>query len=326
MPRLSCNTPLEMSGLKRKDLLDIQSLTTDEIKLICQSARYFKDLFTRSVKTVPVLRGKTVCSLFYEPSTRTRLSFELAAKRLSADLINVTVSASSVVKGESLIDTVHTLEAMNADYIVMRHAASLAPHFLSKNIRASVINAGDGFHAHPTQALLDSYSILEKKGTLEGLTIGIVGDIKHSRVARSDIEAFKRLGARVILCGPPTLVPDEFTIYGVDISYNLDEIIEELDVINMLRIQKERQSGSHFPSLREYHRQYALTVDRLQRCKPDIIVMHPGPINRGIEIDHQAADCVNSIINEQVTNGVAVRMSIFYLLAGGTPLEEIEKV
>lgn len=323
---LKCNTRLKMSGLRRKDLLDIQSLSTDEIKLICQSARYFKDLFTRSVKTVPVLRGKTVCSLFYEPSTRTRLSFELAAKRLSADLINVTVSASSVVKGESLIDTVHTLEAMNADYIVMRHAASLAPHFLSKNIRASVINAGDGFHAHPTQALLDSYSILEKRGTLEGLTIGIVGDIKHSRVARSDIEAFKRLGARVILCGPPTLVPDEFKIYGVDISYNLDEIIEELDVINMLRIQKERQTGSHFPSLREYHRQYALTIERLQRCKSDIIVMHPGPINRGIEIDHQVADCANSIINEQVTNGVAVRMSIFYLLAGGKPLEEIEKV
>lgn len=314
-----------MKGLKQKDLLDIQSLTTDEINLICQSARYFKDLFTRSVKTVPVLRGKTVCSLFYEPSTRTRISFELAAKRLSADLLNVTVATSSVVKGESLIDTVHTLEAMKADYIVMRHAASLAPHFLSKNIKASVINAGDGFHAHPTQALLDAYSILEKRGTLEGLTISIVGDIKHSRVARSDIEVFKRLGARVILCGPPTLVPDEFTYYGAEISYNLDEILPELDVINMLRIQKERQQGSLFPSLREYHRQFALTVDRLERCKQDIIVMHPGPINRGIEIDHQVADSPNSIINEQVTNGVAVRMSIFYLLAGGTVLEDMEK-
>lgn len=325
MPSIRHIACLKMEGLKRKDLLDIQSLTTEEITLIFQSARYFKDLFTRSVKTVPVLRGKTVCTLFYEPSTRTRISFELAAKRLSADLINVAVATSSVVKGESLIDTVHTLEAMNADYIVMRHAASLAPHFLSKNIRASVINAGDGFHAHPTQALLDAYSVLEKRGSLEGLTIGIVGDIKHSRVARSDMELFKRLGARVILCGPPTLVPDEFKIYDVDISYNLDDIIPELDAVNMLRIQLERQKGSHFPSFREYHRQYALTVDRLERCKSDVIVMHPGPINRGIEIDHQVADSPNSIINGQVTNGVAVRMSIFYLLAGGTPLEEMEK-
>jgi len=317
---------LKMEGLKRKDLLDIQSLTTEEITLICKSARYFKDLFTRSIKTVPVLRGKTVCTLFYEPSTRTRISFELAAKRLSADLINVTVAASSVVKGESLIDTVHTLEAMKADYIIIRHAASLAPHFLSKNINASVINAGDGFHAHPTQALLDAYSILDKRGSLEGLSIGIVGDIKHSRVARSDIEVFKRLGARVILCGPPTLVPDEFSAYGVEISYNLDEIIPELDVINMLRLQRERQKGSLFPSIREYHQQFALTVDRQKRGKQDLIVMHPGPINRGIEIDHQVADSPSSIINEQVTNGIAVRMSIFYLLAGGTPLEEMEKV
>ncbi len=314
-----------MKGLLRKDLLDIQSLETEEITLICENARYFKDLFTRSVKTVPVLRGKTVCTLFYEPSTRTRISFELAAKRLSADMINVAVATSSVVKGESLIDTVHTMEAMKADYIVMRHAASMAPHFLSKNIKASVINAGDGFHAHPTQALLDSYTILEKKGTLKGLTIAIVGDLKHSRVARSDIEVFKRLGARVILCGPPTLVPDDFSIYNVDITYNLDDILPELDVINMLRIQLERQKGSHFPSLREYHRQFALTVERLAKCKSDIIVMHPGPINRGIEIDHQVADSPNSVINEQVTNGVAVRMSIFYLLAGGTPLEEMEK-
>lgn len=314
-----------MSTLNRKDLLDIQSLSTEEINLICQSARYFKDLFTRSVKTVPILRGKTVCCLFYEPSTRTRISFELAAKRLSADLINVTVATSSVVKGESLIDTVHTLEAMKADYIVMRHAVSLAPHFLSQNIRASVINAGDGFHAHPTQALLDAYSILEKKGSLENLNIGIVGDILHSRVARSDIEVFKRLGAKVTLCGPPTLVPDEFRIYGVDITYNLDDLLPQLDVVNMLRIQKERQKGSLFPSLREYHRQFALTADRLKRCKKDIIVMHPGPINRGIEIDDYVADSPNAIINEQVTNGVAIRMSIFYLLAGGKPLEEIEK-
>jgi aspartate carbamoyltransferase catalytic subunit len=314
-----------MSSLKRKDLLDIQSLSVEEINLICKSSRYFKDIFTRSVKSVPVLRGKTVCTLFYEPSTRTRISFELAAKRLSADLINVSVSTSSVVKGESLIDTVHTLEAMKADYIVMRHAASLAPHFLSKNIKASVINAGDGFHAHPTQALLDAYSILEKKGSLEGLRIGIVGDIRHSRVARSDIEVFKKLGARVVLCGPPTLVPDEFKIYGVDITYNLDEVLPDLDVINMLRIQKERQQGSLFPSLREYHRLFALTEDRMGRCKPDVIIMHPGPINRGIEVDNSVVESPNIIMNEQVTNGVAVRMAIFYLLAGGAPLEEIKE-
>ena len=211
-----------MNTLTGKNLLDIQSLTTEEVELICKTAKYFKDVFTRSVKSVPVLRGKTVCTLFYESSTRTRISFELAAKRLSADVINVAVSTSSVTKGESLIDTVHTLEAMNTDYIVMRHGASLAPHFLSENIRASVINAGDGNHAHPTQALLDTYSIIEKKGSLKGLTVAIVGDIIHSRVARSDMKAFKKMGAKVILCGPPTLVPDYFNQYDVEISYNLD--------------------------------------------------------------------------------------------------------
>ncbi|MEJ5361954.1 MAG: aspartate carbamoyltransferase catalytic subunit [Spirochaetota bacterium] len=313
-----------MSGLQRKDLLDIQSLTTEEILLICNSAKYFKSLFTRSIKTVPVLRGKTVCLLFYEPSTRTRISFELAAKRLSADLINIAVQTSSVVKGESLIDTVHTLEAYKADFIVMRHAASLAPHFLSRNIKSSVINAGDGNHAHPTQALLDVYSLMEIVGNIKGLHIGIVGDILHSRVARSDIEIFKRLGAKVSLIGPPTLVPDEFRMYGVDIYYEFDEILPKLDVINMLRIQRERQQGSFFPSIREYHKRFALTNERLKRCKKDVIVMHPGPINRGIEIDDEVADSSHSIINEQVTNGVAVRMAIFYLLAGGTPLDEKE--
>lgn len=314
-----------MSNLLRKDLLDIQSLSVEEINIICRSARYFKDIFTRSVKSVPVLRGKTVCTLFYEPSTRTRISFDLAAKRLSADLINFTVSTSSVVKGESLIDTVHTLESMKVDYIVIRHAASLAPHFLSQNINASVINAGDGFHAHPTQALLDTYSIMEKRGQLDGLHIGIIGDIKHSRVARSDIEAFTKMGARVTLCGPPTLVPDEFKVYNVDITYDLDGLLPQLDVINLLRMQKERQTGSLVPSLREYHRKFALTYERLGRCKQDVIIMHPGPINRGIELDNAVAEYPNTIINEQVTNGVAVRMAIFYLLAGGAPLEELGK-
>ncbi|HOE21458.1 MAG TPA: aspartate carbamoyltransferase catalytic subunit [Spirochaetota bacterium] len=313
-----------MSGLQRKDLLDIQSLSTEEILLICNSAKYFKALFTRSIKTVPILRGKTVCLLFYEPSTRTRISFELAAKRLSADLINIAVQTSSVVKGESLIDTVHTLEAYKADFIVMRHAASLAPHFLSRNIKSSVINAGDGNHAHPTQALLDAYSLIEKRGDIEGLHIGIVGDILHSRVARSNMEIFKRLGARVSLIGPPTLVPDEFTMYAVDIYYDLNTILPQLDVVYMLRIQRERQQGSFFPSIHEYHKRFALTNERLKRCKNNVIVMHPGPINRGIEIDDEVADSPYSIINEQVTNGVAVRMAIFYLLAGGAPLDEKE--
>jgi len=312
-----------MNSLKRKDLLDIQSLSVEEILLICTSAKYFKEIFTRTVKSVPVLRGKTVCTLFYEPSTRTKLSFDLAAKRLSANLINFSVNTSSVVKGESLIDTVHTLEAMKLDYIVMRHAASMAPHFLSRNIQASVINAGDGFHAHPTQALLDTYSIMEMRKDIAGLHIGIIGDIKHSRVARSDIEAFKKLGAKVTLCGPPTLVPDDFSLYGVDISYNLDELLSELDVINLLRIQKERQKGSMFPSLREYHRQFALTEERFRKCKSDVIVMHPGPVNRGIEIDDSVMESDRSIIQEQVTNGVAVRMAIFYLLAGAAPLEDM---
>ncbi len=319
-----------MNSLKRKDLLDIQSLSIEEILLICRSAKYFKDIFTRSVKSVPILRGKTVCTLFYEPSTRTRLSFELAAKRLSADLINFSVSTSSVVKGESLIDTVHTLEAMKVDYIVMRHAASMAPHFLSRNINASVINAGDGFHAHPTQALLDAYSIMEHlgrlaAGSLEGLNIGIIGDIKHSRVARSDIEIFKKLGANVTLCGPPTLVPDNFALYGVNISYNLDDLLPDLDVVNLLRIQKERQKGSLLPSLREYHRQFALTTERFRMCRDDVIVMHPGPVNRGIEIDDAVMNSPKAIINEQVTNGVAVRMALFYLLAGGAPFEEMNE-
>jgi aspartate carbamoyltransferase catalytic subunit len=312
-----------MSGLNRKDLLDITSLSADEIRLICDSAKYFKEVFTRSIKKVPVLRGKSVCCLFFEPSTRTRLSFELAAKRLSADFINVTVSSSSVVKGESLIDTMRTLEAMNADFVIMRHQVSLSTEFLARNTSASVINAGDGNHAHPTQALLDSYSLIEKRGSLEGMHIGIVGDIKHSRVARSDIEAFQKLGAKVTLCGPPTLLPDEFKAYGCDMTYDLDDLLPKLDAVNMLRIQKERQKGSHFPSIREYHERFAITEKRFRTCKKDIIVMHPGPMNRGVEIDDFVADSPSAIINEQVTNGIAVRMAVFYLLMGGKPLESL---
>ncbi len=311
-----------MNALNRKDLLDIKTLSSDEILLICETAKYFKDVFTRDIKSVPVLRGKTVYSLFYEPSTRTRLSFENAAKMLSANVIHVPITNSSVAKGESLIDTARTLEAMNADYIVIRHAAALAPHFLAKNIRASVVNGGDGYHSHPTQGLLDVFSIIEKRGSVKGLHVGIVGDIKHSRVARSDILAFTKLGAKVSVCGPSTLVPDEFKHYGIDITYNFDELLPKLDVVNMLRIQRERQKGWLFPSIREYHLLYSLTEKRFNKCKPDINVMHPGPVNRGVEIDDAVVDGPNSIINEQVTNGVAVRMAIFYLLAGGTQLQE----
>lgn len=312
-----------MNEIQRKDLLDISGLSTEEIHLICNSAKYFKDIFTRSIKKVPVLQGKTVCTLFFEPSTRTRISFELAAKRLSADTINIAASSSSLVKGESLIDTVNTLEAMNADFIVMRHPVALAPHFLARHSKAAVINGGDGYHAHPTQALLDAYSAIDKLGTLEGKHIGIVGDIKHSRVARSDIEIFQKLGAKVTLIGPPTLLPDEFKSYGCSISYNLDKVLPDLDAVNMLRIQKERQKGAHFPSIREYHKFFALTRDRLKKCKDDIVIMHPGPVNRGIEIDDYVADCPNAVINEQVTNGIAVRMSVFYLLSGGRQIEGI---
>jgi aspartate carbamoyltransferase catalytic subunit len=313
-----------MNSIRRKDLLDITTLDVEEISLIFESAKYFKEIFTRSIKKVPVLRGKTVCSLFIEPSTRTRISFELAAKRLSADVMTVTASASSLVKGESLIDTINTLEAMKVDFVVMRHPVSMAPEFLSRNCKASIINGGDGYHAHPTQALLDGYSVLERTGSLEGLHVGIIGDIKHSRVARSDIELFQKMGAKVTLCGPPTLLPDEFEVYGCDMTYNIDKLLPQLDVVNMLRLQLERQKGSLFPSIREYHQLFALTKERLTRCKKDIIVMHPGPVNRGIEIDDYIAECGNQIINEQVTNGIAVRMAVFYLLSGGKPLEGIE--
>ncbi len=305
-----------MKTTTRKDLIEIDSLSVDEILTICESAKEFKEIFTTSAKKLPTLAGKTVVCLFIEPSTRTRLSFELAAKRLSADVINIAASASSLVKGESLIDTVITLEAMNADYVVMRHPVSLAPNFLSRHCKASVINGGDGNHAHPTQALLDAYSIIEKKGSLKGLHIGIIGDIKHSRVARSDIEIFIKLGAKVTLCGPPTLLPEEFLSFGCSISYDFDKLLPELDVVNMLRIQLERQKGSVFPSIREYVKYFALTEDRMKICRPDIIVMHPGPINRGVEIEDSVADCKNSIISEQVTNGIAVRMGVFTLLSG----------
>ncbi len=301
----------------RKHLLGIEPLTVDEIRLILETARGFKDVFTRSVKKVPTLRGKTVVNLFFENSTRTRTSFELAAKRLSADVVNFAVSTSSVAKGETLVDTARTIEAMGADYIVMRHGGSGAPHYLSQRVRSSVLNAGDGTHEHPTQGLLDAYTIMEKKGSFEGLKVVILGDIVHSRVARSNIWALTKLGAKVTLCGPRTLIPRSFAkIDGVSICYDLKEAIAGADVINLLRIQIERQQLNLFPSIREYRLLYQINEQRMQLAKPDVLIMHPGPINRGVEISQGVADGPHSTILEQVTNGVAVRMAALYLLSG----------
>jgi len=301
----------------RRHLLDLESVSAEEIRLILENAKSFKEVFTRSIKKVPALRGKTVCTLFYENSTRTRTSFELAAKRLSADVIGFSVATSSVNKGETLIDTARTIEAMGVEFIVMRHPVSGAPHLLSKRVKASVVNAGDGTHEHPTQGLLDAFTIQEIKGRFEGLKVSIVGDILHSRVARSNIYALTKLGAEVTLVGPTTLLPRSFEQYGVHIRHDLMEGIEGADVINILRIQHERMDANFFPSIREYRLLYGITAERLRAAKPDVMVMHPGPINRGVEIDQDVADGPHSVISRQVTNGVAVRMACLYLLAQG---------
>ncbi len=300
-----------------KHLLGIENLSKAEIENIIETAKPFKDIFTRSVKKVPALTGKTVVNLFFENSTRTRTSFELAAKRLGADVINFAASTSSVNKGETVSDTAKTIEAMSSDIIVMRHSQSGAASLLTKNVRSSVINAGDGMHEHPTQALLDAFSIVEKKGKIEGLNVVILGDILHSRVARSNIYALLKLGANVILCGPPTLVP-KFGDLNVTIEYDLKKALADADVINILRIQKERMEFSYFPSIREYTRLFGLTEDKLKYAKKDLLIMHPGPMNRNIEIAGSVADSENSIINEQVTNGVAVRMAVLYLVSEST--------
>lgn len=311
----------------KKDLLDTESLSREEIELILDTAVPFKDLFARSVKKVPSLRGRTVVNLFYEPSTRTRTSFELAAKRLSADIVNIATQRSSIVKGESLIDTCRTLEALKADMIIIRHGSSGAPHFLAERSPASIINAGDGAHAHPTQAMLDLFTIREAKGRLEGLRVVIIGDITHSRVARSDIWALRKLGAHVAVCGPSTLIPNHIEEMGVDVHYNIESALPEADVVYLLRIQLERQSRGFFPTIREYSNLFGLNLERLELAKPDALVMHPGPINRGIELTDEIADNPRALIGEQVTNGVAVRMAILYLLAGrrgAPPRDETE--
>jgi aspartate carbamoyltransferase catalytic subunit len=298
----------------RKHLLGLRDLSADEISFILDTAKGFESISMRSVKKAPPLRGKVVVNLFFEDSTRTRNSFALAAGRLSADIIEFTKNSSSVSKGETLLDTARNLEAMGIDIVVVRHSAGGAPRLLSKNINACVVNAGDGFCEHPTQGLLDVYTIRKIKGSLEGLKIAIVGDIAHSRVARSDMWAMTKLGAEVIFVGPPTLMPGQVNRLPVKVCYSLDEVIEEVDVINMLRIQFERMGGNPFPSIREYSHYFGLTAERMKRAKSDILVMHPGPMNRGLEIESQVADGPNSVILEQVTNGLAVRMAVLFLV------------
>jgi aspartate carbamoyltransferase catalytic subunit len=301
----------------KKHLLDIESLTAAEILTVLDTARGFKAVGERAIKKVPALRGKTVVNLFVEPSTRTRTSFELAATRLSADVINFTAEASSFKKGETLKDTALNLEALNADFIIIRHSASGAPHFLSRVLDAHVINAGDGAHEHPTQAFLDAFTIREKKGKIAGLNVTILGDILYSRVARSDIWALTKLGANVTLCGPATLVPKTFEQMGCRVTYDVDEAIRDADIINLLRIQHERQRKTMFPSIGEYAQLFGLNKARLAKTKPDALIMHPGPINRGVEIDSELADSDRSVILEQVTNGLAVRMAVLFLVNGG---------
>ncbi|OQX62741.1 MAG: aspartate carbamoyltransferase [Desulfococcus sp. 4484_241] len=304
-------------GLSTRDVLDIASLSGEDISLILETARRMKEIFRRPVKKVPTLRGKTVVSFFHEPSTRTRVSFDLAAKRLSADLVSLSASTSSMVKGETLVDTVRNIEQMVPDVIVIRHSSAGVPHMLARHVSVPVINAGDGMHAHPSQALLDMMTVLEKKGRIDGLRLAIIGDIARSRVARSDIEGFLKMGASVVLAAPPTMIPAGVESFGVDVTYDADKAVSGADVIMMLRIQKERAASFLFPSVREYALRYGLNAERLKLAKKDVAIMHPGPINRGVEIAPDVADGKHSIILDQVENGVAVRMALFYLVMGG---------
>jgi len=304
-------------NLSRKDMLGIVDLSREEIDFILDTAESFKEISTRKIKKVPTLRGKTVITLFFEASTRTRTSFEIAAKRLSADTINISASTSSAVKGETLVDTARNLESMNPDIIIIRHSAAGSAHILAGLLEQSIINAGDGAHEHPTQALLDMLTIREKKGTMEGLRIAIVGDIAHSRVARSNIYGLTKMGADVAICGPATMMPMDIDQMGVSVYYKMEDAIKDADVVMMLRMQLERQERNLFPSLREYANHFSLNRDNINMAKDDVLVMHPGPINRGVEITPEIADGPYSVILEQVTNGVAVRMALLYLLSGG---------
>lgn len=310
-------------GLNRKDLLGLQDLSVEEIQLILDTAVPMKDIIGREIKKVPTLRGKAVAILFYEPSTRTRMSFELAGKYMGADTINLAVATSSVQKGESLRDTAKTIEVMGVDTVILRHSISGSAEYLAKMVKASVINAGDGTHEHPTQALLDLFTIREKKGSIAGLKVVILGDILYSRVARSNIWGLTKLGAEVRVVGPPTLMPVGIEKLGVKVFYRIEEALEGADVINVLRMQLERQQKGLFSSIREYYRLYGLNDKRLKLAHPDVLVLHPGPINRGVEISPEVADGPHSVIVEQVANGVAVRMALLYLLMGGGTSGEV---
>jgi aspartate carbamoyltransferase catalytic subunit len=302
--------------LRSRHLLGITDLDAEEIQRILDTAEAMKEIAARPIKKVPTLRGRTVVNLFFEPSTRTRMSFEVAEKRLSADTLSIAVATSSVTKGETLLDTVRNLEAMAPDMIVMRHASSGAPHLLARLCRSAIINAGDGMHEHPTQALLDAFTIREHKKRLDGLKVAIVGDLMHSRVLRSNVQLLNKMGAEVWACGPSTLMPTDLARFGVRPTTSIDEAVDRADVVMMLRIQHERMHGHFIPSTREYFTLFGLTQERLRRAKDDVIIMHPGPMNRGVEIDSEVADGPYSVILEQVSNGVAVRMAVLYLLAG----------
>jgi aspartate carbamoyltransferase catalytic subunit len=304
-----------MTRFPHRHLLGTEALEAAHIQTVLDTADALREVLERPIKKVPTLRGKTIVNLFYEASTRTRSSFEMAEKALSADTLSIATGSSSVTKGETLLDTVHNLEAMNPDLIVMRHASSGAPHFVARHCRSAIVNAGDGAHEHPSQALLDAFTLRQKKGRLKGLRVAIVGDILHSRVARSNLWLLPKMGAQVVLCGPPTLVPPGFERLA-KVTYRIEEAIEGADAIMMLRIQLERMSGGFFPSLREYFLRFGLTEERMRRAKKDVIVMHPGPLNRGVEIASEVADGPWSVILDQVTNGVAVRMAVLYLLLG----------
>lgn len=305
-----------MTEWTKHDLLDLKNLSREEIELILETAKSFKEVSARDVKKVPALRGKTVVMLFFENSTRTRISFELAAKRLSADTINISASSSSLSKGETALDTARNIEAMNIDAIIVRHSSSGVPDVLAKHLKASIINAGDGCRAHPTQALLDMFTIKERFGKIEGLRVGILGDILHSRVARSNIWGLTKLGAKVTVCGPSTLMPIGIETWGVDVSFDADEVIKSSDVLILLRLQKERQQDKFLPSVREYAKKFGINKQKLEQAKKDILIMHPGPTNRGVELSAEVADGEYSVILDQVTNGVAIRMAVLYLLLG----------
>ncbi len=318
---MSTDLPTPPTAWSRKDLTGIEPLSAGELTTLLDTAAAFKTVGTREIKKVPALRGQTLVNFFVEPSTRTRVSFELAAHRLSADVINVSASSSSLTKGETLKDTAKVFEANHADIIVLRHSSAGAAQFLAERLQASIINAGDGAHEHPTQALLDTFTIREKLGRIAGIHVVIIGDILFSRVARSNIHALTKLGARVTLVGPPTLVPRQFESLGVTVTHDLDTVLPDADVMNLLRIQHERQRKEYFPSLGEYTSLFGLTKQRAERLKPDALIMHPGPINRGVEIDSDLADSGRSVILDQVTNGLAVRMAVLYLCAGVAPAQ-----